>query len=211
MRSSALVLTVVSVLGLAAPASARPLGPRGHHDDGFFMRLAGGVGFGSATLKQDSDTGFSGAAGQVSLAFGGMLTRNFALHAELAGLNMFEPSVTVDGVDQGNAQNTSTSLASVGLGVTGYIMPLNLYVSGSVGAGVGTVKSHVSFLGGTFTVKEDTDPGITFDVLVGKEWFVGPRWGLGVALHALFASLPTDDGEALRVFGLGVLFSATMN
>lgn len=208
----ACLLAALSLGALGGSAQAARRGPWFAHDPGFFMRLSGGIGYGSASLQQDSDTGFRGVAGQGSFAFGGTVTRNLAVHADLFGLNMFEPTVEVDGVDQGNAQNTTTSLGAIGIGVTGYVMPANLYFSGSIGAGVGTVKTRAQFLGGVITLKEDTDPGLAVNLMVGKEWFVSPRWGLGVALQAMFASLSTkDNGDDLSVFGIGVLFSATLN
>lgn len=220
MRSHSLVALAAtalfgssSLLGTSVAQAAFPHGPNGwhHHDRGFFMRLSGGPGFGSATLDANSETGFSGVGFQGSFAFGGLVARNLAIHADLFGINMFEPTVTVDGQDQGDAENTTVRLGAIGAGITGYIMPLNLYLSGSIGVGVGTAHTRGQFLGATFDVESDTDPGLSIDLLIGKEWFVSRHWGLGLAVQAMYAALETDDGADFSVFSVGVLFSASMD
>lgn len=205
-------LMVLSVVLLtASSAEARP-GP-GHapHDTGFFMRLAGGFGYGRAALDDSTETTFSGLGGMVDLAFGGTISPNLALHVDLFGASMFEPSVEVGGRDQGDAENTTMSVGGLGIGVTGYIMPANLYLSGAVGVGVGNIRTRFAFGGGTFEIEESTDPGLAINLMIGKEWIISRRWGIGLAGQVVIATLDTDTGVGLSVLGFGVLFSATMN
>ncbi|MCC6623785.1 MAG: hypothetical protein IT385_21175 [Deltaproteobacteria bacterium] len=205
-----LLLALSLVLVTSSTAEARR-GGGAAHEPGFFMRLAGGFGFGNASVDDSSETTFSGLGGQVDLAFGGTITRNLALHVDLFGASIFEPSVEIDGRDQGDAENTTTSLGALGIGLTGYIMPANLYVSGAVGVGVGTIRTRVESGPFRLDIEEDTDPGLAVQVMVGTEWLISKRWGIGLAGQFIFASLDTDGGVGLDVMSVGLLFSATMN
>jgi hypothetical protein len=146
-----------------------------------------------------------------SFAFGGTVARNFALAVDFFGLSMFEPNVEQNGRDLGDADNTRATFGGIGLGATYYVMPLNLYLAASIGAGVGTLEIEVREGPVTFRFEEDSEVGLALNFMIGKEWWVARRWGLGVALQAVFAALETDDDHGLGVFGVGVLFSATMN
>jgi len=210
--SSRLVTALALVLCSSSTALAGPGGlPRVGHEPGFFMRLAGGFGYGVASLDDPSETTMKGLGGQVDLAFGGTVTPNLALHVDLFGASVFEPSVESGGRDQGDAENTTMRLGAIGIGVTGYIMPVNLYVSGAVGVGVGSLHSRFELLGGTLDVEEDSDPGLAINLMVGKEWFISRRWGIGLAGQVIISSLETDGGVGLGIMSFGLLFSATMN
>lgn len=208
-----LVIPLLLVLA-AADAHAYPGDPnRGRrHDAGhFFMRLSGGLGFSGAAFDDAAETTFRGAGGMGSFKFGATIARNVALGADLFGLSMLEPSVEQNGRDLGNADNTRASLGALGIGGTFYVMPANIYFAASVGFGVGTLEINVREGPIQLRFKEDTKVGLAGNLMIGKEWWVGRRWGLGLALQAILSSLETDEGTGLGVFGVGVLFSATMN
>lgn len=206
-RIATLCLGLVALCLLAGSASAQPRYRRAH-DGGLLLRLAGGIGYGSATLEDDNDTGFQGGAIQGSFAIGGNVAPGLALNVDFFGMTMFAPSVVADGEDLGDAEDTSVGLGAIGVGLTGYIMPVNLYLAASVGVGIGSVRTDTSI--GTF--ESETDPGFALNLMIGKEWFVSPRWGIGLAGQLIFASLE-DESEAADVnfYGIGVLLSATYN
>ena len=200
------------LLVLPAAAHARPGNDAREHDAGaFFMRLSAGFGFGSAAFDDSEETTRSGLAGMGSFAFGGTVGRNIALHADLFGLSLFEPTLSKNGEDLGDLDSTVVRLGALGLGATFYVMPANLYIGGSIGVGVGSIEARARAGGLSISFQEDTDPGLAVNLMLGKEWWVARKWGLGVALQGVFAALETDAGEGLAVFGVGVLFSATMN
>lgn len=202
-RICRLGLFAMIVLGLAlSPLEARS-GAR-DHDGGFFLRLSAGGGPASTSIEiLGVETEFSGTGGDVNFAIGGMVTRNLALHGTIFGWALSEPEMQVGSVDWGEV-NADLSMSAVGAGLTYYFMPVNLYLSGSVGAGKLTLDTNV----GDF----DTDYGIAFDATAGKEWWVSDRWALGVAVGLGLHSIPEEDiNEDWSGTNFGIRFTATMN
>ena len=192
--------TLVLVLALAAPALA---GPRDHLD-GFFMRLSAGGGTASSKIEDGTDEAeISGTAGDINFAFGGIVAPNLALHGTLYGWSLSDPDLEVNGVT-GTLEGDVTA-AALGAGLTYYLMPANVYFSGSLGIGRLTVDGPGNFDG-------DTDRGLMLDVTVGKEWWVGDGWGLGVAGGMTYHSFGDGDvPENWSGTSFTLRFSATMN
>ncbi len=189
-------------LTLASPALADPRAH--HHNSGFMFRGTLGFGFESLALAVGStDSSLSGPGGALSVALGGFVTRNLAINADLYGAAVVDPTVKRDGNDLGEVEAT-VGLASIGLGLTYYFMPLNLYVAGSVGAGKATIEiDNVAF---------ESELGLSVHVSVGKEWFVSRNWGLGIAVEFLFADVPTETSNSeANYLGFNLAFSATYN
>ena len=206
------VVALLALLLAAPAASARNPDAKhtphsAHHHNGLFMRLAAGIGFARAGQSSSgSELVLSGAGGSASLAFGGIIAPNLALNVDLFGVSAVGPKVELDGVDQGDANNTTMSLAAVGVGVTYYFMPINLYVAASVGPAVGRLETRISDM----VFRDDSDIGLGVNAMVGKEWWVGREWAIGLAGQLVFATLPGDNAD-INVLGGGVLFSATWN
>lgn len=59
----------------------------------------------------------------------------------------------------------------------------------------------------------ETDIGVGLHALVGKEWWVSPTWGLGIAGQLFVGSMKDnaegDDAPTWRTVALGLLLSAT--
>jgi hypothetical protein len=192
---------LVGLIAVPSVAQARQI-PR-EHEGGIFIRLSAGIA-GSGTSIEDAGvkTEFSEGGGTTNLAIGGMAWKNIALHATSFGWAVSDPNIKVDGVDQGRFNGTA-SLNAIGGGVTWYIMPVNIYISGSAGFG---------WLSVTQNFRSDTSTGFAFDLTVGKEWWVSDRWGLGVAVGANGHSIPVEGVDANWEGGsIGVRFSATFN
>jgi hypothetical protein len=200
-------LLVLGTLTLAGPANAGGQ-PREH--DGFFMRLSLGGGSGSANIEEAGNKAkFSGGAGDMNLAFGGMVSKNLALHGTMWGWGVQDPDadITLAGIGSGSGSlNGFLAMSAIGPGVTYYLMPANMYLSGSLGIGS---------LSGSDEVEGSTDTGFALDATVGKEWWVGPNWGLGLAGDFTYLSAKDKDlvgsSESWSVTGFGLRFSATFN
>jgi len=177
-------------------------GPR-DHDNGFFLRLSAGGGAAKTEITyQGSTEEFSGGAGDFNFAVGGIVSPNLALHGTLWGWLLSDPEYRVDNF---TAQtNADVTLTAVGGGITYYFMPSNFYLSGSVGMGTLSLDA-----GG---VSLETDAGAVIDVTLGKEWWVGNRWGLGAALGFGYHSIP-DGGVDAKWSGpsFALRFTATYN
>lgn len=179
--------------------------------DGFFLRLALGIGGGSWTEDTEPELGFSGGGAGLDVAVGGIVATNLALHATWFATGLADPEVTLGGETLGTAEGASLTGSAFGLGVTYYVMPANLYISGSVGLAVASLRIENR----DRSVDEaSSDTGYAVDLVVGKEWWVSSQWGIGVALQVVHISVPDDvEDEDLTITGTGVhlMFTATYN
>lgn len=160
--------------------------------EGFFLRLQ--IGPGGSSVSREGDS-WSGMGLGMGLAIGGSPVENLALHLDLQTTWMFSPSREVNGI----------GMQSLGLGVTYYIMPADIFLSGSAGIGWLAFEDDAG-------QSKDTSAGIALDALVGKEWWVGADWGIGIAAQLLYMHVKdyTDDA-GMDAFAVNVLFTATYN
>lgn len=189
-------------LMVALPGPALAGAPRTH--DGFFLRLS--VGGGGANTELDVpglETEISGTSGDANIAIGGVVAPNLALHGTLFGWSLSDPDVDIEGIGSGEIDG-DLSMGAIGGGLTYYFMPANIYVSGS--AGLGSLSLDAGAIEG------DTDSGFVGEIMLGKEWWVGNSWGLGVAGSLGFHSIPDEDiDENWSGNSWSIRFSATLN
>ncbi len=208
MRNPGTMVTRWAVLALVTLVSAGSAvaGDR-DHIGGFFLRMSVGGGFASTEITGVSAaTGglfdqlkFSGTSGDYNFAVGAMIAPNLALHGTLWGWFVSNPDAEIDGQDFGSIDG-DFGLSVIGGGFTYYIMPANVYLSGSVGSGTLTADDS------------DSDAGIAIDASLGKEWWVGRKWGLGGALVFGYHSIPDASIDPnFTGTNYGVRFSVTFN
>jgi len=201
----------IALCALLLFSSATWAGALPQTHDGFFLRL-NLVGVGGATTTGDDGSDeleFSGAASMLDLAIGGMITDNLALHGTLFGWLLDQPTVQLTGYPETEANGTVT-MGALGIGITRFFMPSNVYLSGSIGLGAIEIDPD---LGGI--PNYETDAGLALQLLVGKEWWVGDNWGLGVAGALGYHNVSDEDdlGNDVDWTGanLGLMFSVTFN
>lgn len=195
VRLFSTVTVMVLVLALATPAGAT------EHNQGFFLRLTGGGGFASTSISDPAsiDLKLSGLGGGMTAAIGGIVSPNLALHGNVWGWFVSDPDATINGLDAGQL-GSSLNMSAVGGGATYYFMPTNVYVTGALGVG------KLSTNGGS------SDAGVVFDLALGKEWWVSPKWGLGLNAGVQYHNMPdggVDQSWSGTTFVLS--FSATLN
>jgi hypothetical protein len=113
-----------------------------------------------------------------------------------------DPEVELGGVS-GTANDVTVNMSAWGVGFTYYVMPANFYISPSIGAAQLTIEED--------GVSVSSDTGFAAELSMGKEWWVGDNWGLGVAGGVGFHKIPTDDTEDLSGPNAAIRFTATMN
>lgn len=208
MRLSPFIPPAVLLLFVLAPLPACANEPR-VHDRGFFLRLSAGVG-GAVTrtdildLPRSQELTLSGPAGEGDVAVGAVVGRNLAVHASVFGWSVVDPEVKINDVE-GGSEDVTLSLSAFGPGLTGYFGP-NMYLSAAIGAATLSAERD------RVTVESKT--GVALQFVLGKEWWVGRRWGLGLAGAVGFHSVPQDDRDQddnLTGTSLGLRFSATFN
>jgi len=184
-----------------SPAHADP-----QTHDGFLLRLS--LGFGYENLAIDSgaastiDIGGFGAG--TSIGIGGVIAPNLAINADLFAAAVVSPNVKQNGVALGEATDTSVTLSGLGVGATYYIMPVNVYVALSLGF----AATSITVDGSDF----QSDSGFALNAMVGKEFWVGSEWGIGVAGQFIYADVPTTSDDASASFiAANLMFTATFN
>jgi hypothetical protein len=210
MRNGFVLFATVLALLLTAllPAAAAAGGAARTHD-GLFLRLSGGAGTANSSIEIEAmgaKIELSGSAVDMNFAIGGMVAPNLAVHGTLWGWSMEEPDleITIPGYGSESGRVSGTAMmTAIGAGVTYYFMPVNMYASGSVG--IGTLEF-------TEDNESKTDSGPALDLTVGKEWWVGNSWGLGLAGGFSYHSLPEKDvDENWSGTSFALRFSATFN
>jgi hypothetical protein len=198
------------LLTAGVPATAAHAGEARTHD-GFFLRLAPGLGTGSASIEDTGDKlEFSGGLSDGDIAIGGRVRENLLLHGTIWGWILSDPKGEASGPGGSLSADVQGSLylSAFGGGLTYYLMPANVYFTGSLG--YGALRSELED-----PLKGDTDSGLAFTLGVGKEWWVGDAWGLGVAGGFSYLSAKNKDivlsSESWSGLAYSLRFSATFN
>ncbi|MFI5308629.1 MAG: hypothetical protein ACHQ53_14815 [Polyangiales bacterium] len=191
--------------------------PDQHNHDGFYLRLAIGIGGGSVwgndhILSNVRDVSLTGFGFGSSIAIGGAVAENLMLNADFFQAMIFNPAVHQDGRYVGHTTDLSAELGvgddvglvGVGVGLTYYFMPVNVYLAGSVGLGQAVFEDSRGSRSGS-------DLGLGANIMIGKEWWVGSDWGIGVAGQLILVAAHDDILGGLGGSAFNVMFSATYN
>jgi hypothetical protein len=195
--------------------ATRPPFPPGDFDhDRFYLRLH----LGPALLRASyPKAGGKRIYSSIGFTFGGALGYTVAHNLILFGEGQFtvisDPGPELWGGSD-RIEGYNLLLTSMGPGLAYYWDPLGLLFSGAL------VFPRLDFIkrprqdGPTYSgdaiVK--TGFGVGADLLVGKEWWVSPDWGLGAALQLHVSSTKVEGEDArMTTTALSLLLSATFN
>jgi hypothetical protein len=162
---------------------------------GFFLRLH--LGGGSSSYTGSGPAGSTYIAGgnlSFGIALGGTVAPNLALFGNyfvsVAG------SASASGTDTRFATTGDAGIDGFGAGAVYYFEPINLYLSAAVAAAFLVIDDKQQ------KMIDETDTGIGFEAMVGKEWWISQHWGVGGA--AEFAGATDMKGHDVS----GVTWSA---
>jgi len=119
--------------------------------------------------------------------------------------------------ENGGDRNLQVVVPVMGGGVTYWVMPHNIFISGNLGIASMLLNTAVDSGGqgdpfATQTGGVSTSAGASIRLHAGKEWWVGSEWALGVGLALEYLLLPD---QAPDVFWHGssaaVTFVGTFN
>ncbi len=209
------VTLVAGILISASTYAQQPIQPMQPGQPGTMMRdetanrhlglfLRPDLGFGYMSTSGGGTT-ISGAAGFFGFAIGGAVTENVILGAHIYDGLVVNPNVTLSSGASGSTSNTTLTMLGIGPELTYYFMPSNLYLSATLA--VTKLSLTVNNITG------NSNAGWGGRLALGKEWWAGDHWGLGVVGHFSYAS-NGDQGtnaQTLSTWGLGLAFSATYN
>jgi len=190
-----LVLTLSRTTAAQETGASPPAESTAHRHLGFFFRATIGVGYlTSSTGDSEGLPELNGASVPLGLAVGGAVAENWILAGEVWG--GFSPT-TAFGISR------TVFVYGYSLAVVHYLMPANVYLSFAPGL------TRVSIETGNVTVT--TQYGGGGKLALGKEWWVGDHWGLGLA-GEFFISLNKEPQSTMRTtLAGGLTFSATYN
>ena len=191
-------MMTLALMGAVFVPTAAEAKPRTH--DGFFLKLGLGGGYTSYGNADDAvDSTLSGGAIEFDLSIGGTIADNLALYAFSAANAVPNPTLTVGSVEA-ESDDTVLTLRSFGVGLSYYLMPAN--VSLSIGAGITSAELEVRDPDSSVRITGTSDIGPYAFVGIGKEWWVGDEWGLGLGVKGSYARIPGDiDFDAFAVVG----------
>ena len=167
-----------------------------HSRLGFFVHADLGAGYLRTTgSRGGASFATQGGALGVGIALGWAPDEAWALGLEFWSWRSL--------ADSGLGPNTSVELQALGLNVTRYLVPDDVFASIVVSG----TRLAITDAGESIEY-DSSDIGFGFKVLLGKEWHITPWLGLGLA-GELFLSVNRAGGETLRTLGAGLVFSCT--
>ena len=167
---------VLFLLGLGlAPSSARAgVTPDGWHvHRGFYFNTDAGFAYSHYDFTGPADkVEAHGGGASVDFRFGYALTPNFVLSLDLTGTaTVNKPDTTLNGATLRSNTDYHFASASAGAGLTWYF-DNDLFLGLTVGSGQATFHYNNTDI--------NSDNGFAAQARMGKEWWLGDDWGLGV-------------------------------
>lgn len=192
---------VILLLALSAVFAA----PFSH--DGIFVNAAAGIGYASFENADGEETlSAPGFGMKLHGKLGYFVMQNLALHANIGYVAYSNFRETRYGLPiQVYHDFATVSSVFVGAGVTYYVPSWsNIFFSGSLGATGYELDCR--------RMKGDTGlRALTFDVGIGKEWWVSERIGLGVSLAFDSGDYWSKNDGVFRSSSLMLMFSVSFN
>lgn len=188
--------------------------PAGAHEhDRLYLRLAVGPSWLHASWRVGTSAwAVSGLGPAVVMAIGWSVTPNLVVYGELTGNFANDPTRNVNGESK-TLTDYQAILAGIGPGATYYLAPSNLYFSATLA--FSKLSSRYNGPSGSEASGTDftlfTDMGIGGAFTVGKEWWVSPNWGLGVAGTLRLASMKVPNYSRATAEAFAAVLSATYN
>lgn len=185
------------------PAAAQRAGYHVH--DGFYLRLAAGIGGGHGSVSSDDrgvphfDAGGPGLA--LNLWIGGTPWRGVALGGLLSAQGLGESNAEVEGRETDEGMNAGMLL--VGPFIDAFPDPQRgLHLGGSLGLAAFSARADSQVLEDQLDVVDYNGGGLGASAWVGYMGFVGPEWSMGGLLQLSgFATGETKDDVERRASG----------
>lgn len=172
------------------------------HAGGFYARLTLGAAFPYATETVGiDDYAWYGGGLDVSASIGFSLPSAFALHVDLLGSIVPQPRVSVNGKEVGSLANLDSTASGFGVGFTRYF-PSNAFITAGLGFGLLALQSD--------TTRFESNLGGYLTVGGGQEWWVGPRFGIGL-IGRLTAYRVPDSGSSITAISPSLSLSMSFD
>jgi hypothetical protein len=172
-----------------------------HVHDGFYLRLAAGIGGGHGSVSSDDrgvpsfDAGGPGLA--LNLWIGGTPWRGVALGGLLSLQGLGESNVEVEGRETDEDMSAGTLL--IGPFIDAFPDPQRgLHVGGSLGLAAFGARGDSQLLEDRLDVVDYNGGGLGASAWVGYMGFVGPEWSMGGLVQLTGFATGEKDGDVER-------------
>jgi hypothetical protein len=213
----AVVSVAMSEVGIARAQTSEqattpalvPVEPDRHSHRGFYVGLKLGGGYRAFTGGGYSDAAIEdwsmkGGGLAVDVSIGGAVVENLIIHGDLVSSLATNP--TLEAGDRSmDTEETTARMIGFGAGVTYFIMPLNVYVAGSLLAS----SVNVEYKGEQIA---DSALGFGGTIQAGKQFWIGPEWAIdvGPSFHVATMNEKGDDGHIVG-WALSLLAGVSYN
>lgn len=160
--------------------SGPPIIDKGYHKhDGFYLSCSLGMSAGPLHCKEEignniNNYRFSGEGFSYDFKIGGEITENLILHATFLINEITDPNGNYKKEGLYNNSNPTINEFTIGAGLTYYFMPVNIYLSGTLGFGSIDFPIDGSDL--------SSEKGFGFQFKAGKDWWLSDNWALGLSV-----------------------------
>ena len=193
-------------------ATAAHAAPETH--DGFALQMSFGPAAQAWQLNFDTSAGaqeyeVTGGGVMMDFAIGGALTENLILFGQLGVVSSVGPELSIKSESSSSVHSdddVAASTAVLGVGLMYYFSQINMFFGASL------VRPSLELTFDNTSVRSESGGGL--HLRLGKEWWVGDEWGLGLALHAMGGRIPAQDeakGEDWEISTFALTLSATYN
>ena len=161
-------------------AQAKLPGGDYHVHDGFHFEFGIGPAFGTVTDNAFIYTGsgtleFSGTGVGIDIKLGGALQENLILTFDILSKAIQSPEVKVNGISAATSNDFSLGEVTYGGGLTYYLMPSDVFLSTTLGAGTFVISNSQS------NTTTRSDYGFSMQLKVGKHWWISNKWGISLS------------------------------
>lgn len=204
--SAAQAATALVVLLIASPASAQTEQEPKHL--GVQLRTLLGVAVLHAQQQVGSEqTEIDGIGPAFEFALGAMVGEQLALNLDIVLAH--SPAAEYGVLDE-----TVFTALHAGAGITYWFMPANLFVAFSLGAARSSVEGEPVRIGIEVPASDPSEVGLGGHLVLGKQFWLTRRFGLGAAVSLLSSIAPNPIGgedSARLVLGAALALSATLH
>ena len=183
--------------------------------DGFYLRIIAGGGFAHYAgdfsyedpythFKINEEITYSGGMPiTIRIQIGGTISDNLIFYGVTGSTIMYNPTLEIDGEEEyRGAYSNEVSMGGFGPGICYYLMPENFYFSGSIQLATATDP---------YKVEEGNQLiGFGINVGIGKEWWVGEQWGLGLGIDGFYCSV-SNNYLSVSSYSISLVFTVTLN
>jgi hypothetical protein len=186
---------------VASPTAAGAVAVDDHRHDGLFLRALLGPSYAEVKANDTDETTLLGTGAGGTFAGGWTFKERWAVFGEVGGTAIPDPKATIK--DASATVDGKVNLVTVGAGLAYFLMPANVYFSGTLGA----TQAQFTIKGNSY--RSHWGPAV--NLVAGKEWWISRDLGFGAALmlHRSAQKDPTGDGTHATWTSTAVVIAAS--